>query len=70
MTGIRKLLVKVHQLINDLGLNHVTALGCIISHFTIMASCHFTMQFPLWKLSYSHMNLERLASKSVTLLAL
>ena len=69
-TGIRKLLIKVHWLINDLGQNHVTALCCIISHFIIMASYHFKMQFPLWKLSYSHMNLERLAGEYVTLLAL
>lgn len=59
---IRKLLVKMHQLINDLGKNHVTALCCIISHFTIMASCHFKRQFSLWKLSYNHMCLERLVS--------
>lgn len=60
--------LKVHQLINDLGKNHFTALCFITSHFTIIAFCFFKMQLSLWKFSYSHMFLERLASEYVTIL--
>lgn len=58
------------QLTNDLVKNHCTVLCFMISHFIVMAFRYFKMQFSLWKLGYSHMCLERLASEYLTILIL